>query len=939
MTAKRASKKNADIVDEQLARYRAMRDFTGTPEPAGGSAAKKKGPAKSGTKIVKDSTKAARNSASELPFVIQKHAASHLHYDFRLGWNGVLKSWAVPKGPSYSTKDKRLATQVEDHPIEYGGFEGIIPQGRYGGGTVMLWDMGIWEPQAGHTDVDAGLRDGSLKFTLHGKKMKGNWALVRMGGKAAGKQKANWLLIKEHDSFERAEGETSIEDEEPNSAATGRSMEEIAHAEDHVWNSDHPEKKKQLEKKSQLKPAGAKPVRRVVSKTHSAVGEGVAFDLKGYAKEKLPAFIPPQLAMQTEKPMEQPIDQAGWLHELKLDGYRIQARKNGSEVQLFTRTGLDWTHRMKAISAEVASLAAESAILDGEVVVLERDGTTSFAKLQAAFREGEKHTLTYFVFDLLHLNGHNLRNGELVARKALLARLLEGSHEEHPDIQLSEDISGRGKDVFEKACQLHAEGIVSKRAAGKYISGRTRDWQKTKCAYSQEFVIGGFTLPSNGIRGVGALLLGYYDGGKLIYAGRTGTGFTQKTHGMIREQLERLRVKTAPFEAMPAEARKGALWVKPKLVAEVNFATWTADDLVRQAAFKGLREDKPAKDVRREGELPVREKPIELSASHGAQSSNAAKRASKTDSVQPAKASNARSSPEHAAVRLTHPDKILDSESGLTKQQLADYYWTIAEHMLPQIANRPISLVRCPEGSTKPCFFQKHGNAMLPQGIETVNVPDKKTGKLEPYITIATRESLAEVAQMGVLEIHPWGSRNDDLEHPDRIIIDLDPDEAISWRTLAEAATETREVWKKLGFESFLKSTGGKGLHVVVPIEPKQDWAAVKQLAHAVALKLEKQKPELYLTKMSKAARKGKIFVDYLRNERGATAVAAFSPRARAGAPVSMPLSWSELADSKRPAFHVGDFEDWKGRLKRDPWKKLPLLKQAVEHSELAASR
>ena len=940
MTARRSSKKNADIVDEQLARYRAMRDFSVTPEPDGGSGERKK-PAKSREKT-------AKNSDNRLPFVIQKHAASRLHYDFRLGWNGVLKSWAVPKGPSYSTKDKRLATQVEDHPIEYGGFEGIIPQGRYGGGTVMLWDMGTWEPQPGHTDVNTGLRDGSLKFTLHGTKMKGNWALVRMGGKAVGKQKANWLLIKEHDSFERSADEKSIEDESPNSVATGRSMEEIANAEDHVWNSDHsdkaaekasenaPEKlsEKQMSEKRALGPVRAKASKQA-STTKATAAKQVGFDLNGYPKEKLPEFIAPQLAMQSDKPVDQP----GWLHELKLDGYRIQARKDGAKVQLFTRTGLEWTHRMKAISAEVAGLAAESAILDGEVVVLERDGTTSFAKLQASFREGEKHTLTYFVFDLLHLNGHNLRNGELVARKALLATLLERSHDEHPDLRLGEDISGSGKEVFESACQLHAEGIVSKRAAAKYVSGRTRDWQKTKCAYNQEFVIGGFTLPSNGIHGVGALLPGYYDGaGKLIYAGRTGTGFTQKTHAMIRQQLEKLRAKTVSFESIPADARKCAVWVKPRLVAEVNFATWTADNLVRQAAFKGLREDKLAKDVRREGSVSLQEEPVIRRASHGASNGSAAKRASKADSAKaPAESSDGQQL-QHAAVRLTHPDKVLDTESGLTKQQLADYYWAIAEHMLPQIANRPISLVRCPEGSTKPCFFQKHGNAMLPPGIETVDIPDKKTGKTEPYITLSTRESLAELAQMGVLEIHPWGSTNDNLDHPDRIIIDLDPDEAIAWQTLAESAAETRALWKKLGFESFLKSTGGKGLHVVVPIAPTQDWAVVKQLAHAVALKLEKRKPELYLTKMSKAARKGKIFVDYLRNERGATAVAAFSPRARAGAPVSMPLNWSELEDSKRPAFHVGDFEEWKARLKSDPWKKMPLLKQEVDSAKAGSA-
>jgi bifunctional non-homologous end joining protein LigD len=919
-TVKRHNRNDSDIVDEQLARYRSMRDFSATPEPSGAAAAS---PRKA---ISKSGSKTAKAAANGLPFVIQKHAASHLHYDFRLGWNGVLKSWAVPKGPSYRTGDKRLATQVEDHPIEYGGFEGIIPKGRYGGGTVMLWDTGIWQPQQGHEDVDAGLREGSLKFTLHGKKMKGNWALVRMGGKAAGEKKANWLLIKEHDSFERKEHEPSIVDEAPNSVVTSRTIEQIAQAEDHVWNSNRPDK--------QTKPAAPRVLANARSKT---VLYSSARELKAYPKEKLPAFIPPQLALQ----VSEPVSQSGWLHELKLDGYRIEARKSGSRVQLFTRTGLDWTHRMRKIADEVARLPVADAILDGEVVVLDIDGTTSFAKLQAAFHEGEKHAekhiLTYFIFDLLHLDGHNLRDAELTKRKALLATLLQFAPDAHPNIRLSEHIESDGSGVFANACRLHAEGIVSKRASAKYSSGRTHDWLKTKCTYDQEFVIGGFTLPSNQIHGIGALLLGYYDNsGNLIYAGRSGTGFSQKTHRLIRDQLDKLRSQSAPFKDIPRAARQGVVWVKPKLVAQVSFATWTADNLVRQAAFKGLREDKPAKQVRREQAIPITKKSTANRASHGVRDSSAAKRVSPQTAKEGA-SDTGQPADEQAAVRITHPDKILDTESGLTKQQLADYYWAIAEHMLPQIAGRPLSLVRCPEGSTKPCFFQKHSNPMLPAGIETVDVPDKKTGKLEPYITLSTREALAGLAQMGVLELHPWGSTNQDLEHPDRIIIDLDPDESIAWQTLAQSALETRSLWKKLGFESFLKSTGGKGLHVVVPIVPKYDWAAIKQLAHAVALELEKRRPELYLTKMSKAARKGKIFIDYLRNERGATAVAAFSPRARVGAPVSMPLSWSELNSAQRPSFHVSDFDHWKSRLKRDPWKKLPLLKQEIDPAQVSS--
>ena len=965
-------RKPSDLVDAQLEKYRSMRDFAITAEPSGQVSAKKspgkskaslsqadektplKGLAKRPSKgiakrppkrLVKGHDFSHANKAnpddgalapgsSKLPFVIQKHAATRLHYDFRLGWNGVLKSWAVAKGPSYVTSDKRLAVQVEDHPIDYGGFEGIIPQGQYGGGTVMLWDTGTWEPQPGHTDIDEGLRTGSLKFILHGTKMKGKWALIRMGGKAANEKKPNWLLIKEHDDYERNDSDPAITEEKPNSAITKRTLEQIAQQEDHIWNSKSANAKSTSKRSPDKKSVGGP---HLASEMWDSTKPKPA---PNTLKETLPKFIPPQLATQADTPPTQ----SDWLHELKLDGYRIQARLNNAspskgKVELLTRTGLDWTHRMKSIAAEIANLPAETALLDGEVVVLDQNGLTSFANLQAAFKadakDSPRHDLTYFVFDLLHLNGHNLRNLPLNQRKEILAQLFASSSSE--TLRLSEHLDSNGDQVFQNACKLHAEGIVSKRANAAYTSGRTSSWLKIKCAHQQEFVIGGFTLPSNGIHGVGALLLGYYDNhGKLIYAGRTGTGFTQKTHQLIRNQLDELRAKTNPFQAISAANSRGVIWITPKLVAQVSFATWTSDNLVRQAAFKGLREDKPAKEVRRE-------QPIHLTAkaTHTTRPQTAAKTtksSNKSPGAPPSTASSSKvgDTTDHANIRLTHPDKILDTESKLTKQQLADYYWQIADHMLPQIANRPLSLVRCPEGSTQPCFFQKHTSPTLPPGIETIQVPDKKTGKPEPYITLSTREALAGLAQMGVLELHPWGAQNNNLEHPDRIVIDLDPDESISWPTLASAAKETRTLLKKLGLESFLKSTGGKGLHVVVPIAPEHDWPTIKQFAHAVALKLEKQNPELYLTKMSKAARKGRIFIDYLRNERGATAVAAFSPRARAGATVSIPLAWPELGQPQRPIFHVANFADWQPRLKRDPWKTLPNTHQKIDPEKAA---
>jgi bifunctional non-homologous end joining protein LigD len=580
---KTARSKRADTassaIDEQLARYRSMRDFHITAEPSGVSKPTKK------------------DSPTQLPFVIQKHAASHLHYDFRLGWNGVLKSWAVAKGPSYVVADKRLAVQVEDHPMEYGGFEGIIPAGQYGGGTVMLWDQGTWEPQPAYPDVDAGLRDGSLKFILHGTKLKGKWALIRMHGKSGGSaSKPNWLLIKEHDPFERPASSPAITESEPNSVVTGRSLEQIAASQDHVWNSK--------DTRSSTKPWYSQP-----SKSSPPDPPELTAQFESLPQESQPTFIPPQLAQQTENPPAN----SGWFHELKLDGYRIQARKDSARTQLLTRTGLDWTQRMSAIAAEVAKLPAAQCTLDGEVVVLAPDGTTSFADLQAAFQDDAKHHLTYFVFDLLHLNGHNARNLPLRDRKAILAQLLASAS---PDIlHISDHLESNGPAIFHKACEMRAEGIVSKLASAKYISGRSSAWLKCKCLHEQELVIGGFTLPGAshaGMQGVGALLLGYYEGKKLIYAGRVGTGFTQKTHKLLRDKLDPLAQSKPPFDLSalsaksltPAEAR-GAHWVKPTLVAQVRFATWTADTLVRQAAFLGLREDKPAIEVTRETSAPT----------------------------------------------------------------------------------------------------------------------------------------------------------------------------------------------------------------------------------------------------------------------------------------------------------------------------------------------
>jgi bifunctional non-homologous end joining protein LigD len=939
---KKSSRANSsNAVEKQLSRYRAMRNFDVTAEPRGGAG--------------KQSKKSASDKNSQLPFVIQKHAATRLHYDFRLGWRGVLKSWAVAKGPSYYPGDKRLAVQVEDHPIEYGGFEGIIPKGQYGGGTVMLWDHGTWTP---HGDVDEGLAKGRLKFTLHGEKLRGDWALIRMGGKAAEEKKPNWLLIKEHDGKERGPNDLPVTEEEPDSVVTGRDLDAIAENQDHVWGSRGSQRQKEA-KKSPARPSSKKSAAASHSgsnrlsrrQTSSPPVLSLDSELKHTPKESLPKFVPPQLALQVA---EAP-DGSEWIHELKLDGYRTQGRieshrgNKSSSATLITRGGLDWTHRMPDIAAALTKLPVQSALLDGEVVVFDSQGKTSFADLQAAFQEGKKKPLTYVVFDLLHLNGHNLRGLPLEQRKKILEQIFarDSGHDQNAAIlRYSEHLGARGGEVFKKACQLGAEGIVSKKVSAPYSSGRSGSWLKIKCVRQQEFVIGGFTPPSKTGVGIGALLLGYYRDDELIYAGRTGTGFTQKGRLKMRKMLEEIRRQRTAFFSVPADAARDALWVQPKYVCEVKFATWTADNLVRQASFQGLREDKLAKDVKRElpADVPetqdarrkknveprqpktARKKPVASAATRNHSAGRAATHAvsAKRNLRQPA------NSDKTFPIPLTHPDKQVDSETKLTKSELADYFWAVREHMLPHIVDRPLSIVRCPQGSTKPCFFQKHVTGTLPEGIGGIDIRGRQSGAVESYLTISSPLGLAGLAQMGVLEIHPWGSSNSNIEKPDRLVFDLDPDEAISWKTLAESAKEVRSRLKQCKLESFLKTTGGKGLHVVAPIEPEHDWPVIKAFAQAFAGQMEAENKRLYLTKMTKAARAGKIYIDYLRNERGATSIAPFSPRARQGAPVAVPMDWKELDNAKPPRFLVADFSEWKSRLRHDPWMAMLKKRQSI---------
>ncbi|HWE84142.1 MAG TPA: DNA ligase D [Terracidiphilus sp.] len=888
----------AKAVDRQLARYREIRDFQITAEPRGSAS----------SRTVK--------SADALPFVVQKHAARQLHYDFRLGWRGVLKSWAVAKGPSYVTGDKRLAVEVEDHPMEYGGFEGTIPKGQYGGGTVMVWDFGEWQPLG---DVDRQLADGNLKFMLNGTKLHGKWALVRMrhNPERDRSDKPNWLLLKERDEYAQPEDSPAITELAPDSALTQQTMEQIAESSDHVWEP----KRGLREPESKQDPSRAQRAKSETQKLKS-----LDRLLRGAPLEDFPGFIPPQLA---EEARSAPSGEK-WVHELKLDGYRTQVHvrnsQGGSKVpktRIYTRKGLDWTARMPGLARAAADLGVESAILDGEVVALDHTGRTSFSDLQAAFQNGKQADLIYFAFDLLHLNGYNLRGLPLVKRKEILEKLL-ARPDGNSDLRFCEHLQANGNLVFRKACELGAEGIVSKLVSAPYTSGRGNAWLKMKGTMKQEFVIGGFTPVAKTGHGIGALLLGYYDGGRLLYAGRCGTGFSHSVERALRIRLDALVQKTPSFATLPREARDNAIWVKPELVAQIAFAAWTKDNLIRQSSFQGLRDDKPAIDVIREspvlGEKPS--SPVTLSRKRGAATQDDAP----TD---PAR---------RTTLAITRPNKILDETSGMTKQQLAEYYVAVAEHMLPQVADRPLSILRCPDGVGKQAFFQKHISAGLPNGVRTVSIANKKTGKREEFLTLDSADGLVGMAQLGVLEIHPWGSKNDAVDKPDRIIFDLDPDEAVAWDVLAAAARDLRSRLNQLKLTSYVKSTGGKGLHVVVPIEPEHEWPAIKQFSHATVLKMEKDDPSLYTTNMVKAVRKNRIYLDYLRNDREATAIAPFSTRARPGVPVAVPLDWKELQLAVRPAFHVTDFSDWQKRLRRDPWAGMIQSRQRITNEILLAS-
>jgi bifunctional non-homologous end joining protein LigD len=844
---------------DRLKEYRSKRDFSRTPEPA---------------------PKRSRKARGKLGYLIQKHAARREHFDFRLEHNGALLSWAVPKGPSYDTSIKRLAVRTEDHPIEYSKFEGTIPEGEYGAGTVMLWDTGTWRPEG---DPDDGLANGKLAFTLFGKRLKGKWAFVRLRGRKKDRGKENWLLIKERDDLAHAE-RRPIAEREKRSVKTGRTMEQIARGRK-VWHSNR-------EKKSNGLPASSSAGRARKSKAKKKRKTRTS-------DAELPRFVSPQLATLVDAPP--PGNE--WVHEIKYDGYRAIAAVAGDRVRIFTRKGLNWTDKFAPLVEPLSELPCDSALLDGEIAIADKDGHTNFSALQEAISEG-RGEFGYYLFDLLEIDGKDLRKRPLLERKKALRQLLAGVPKSGP-LFYSDHIEGHGDRAFSHACDLKLEGIVSKEANAPYRSGRTKTWLKSKCGMEQEFVIIGWSPSGKTGRPFSSILLGVNENGELRYAGRVGSGFNEDLLDELAARFRKHQRKSSPAAGVPASVARKAHFLEPKLVAEIAFRGWTGDGLVRQGSFKGLRADKPAREI-------VRETPMSKMTSRAKGKLRKATSAkAETTSIGPD------GSIEIEGVRVTHPNRVLYPGQGINKRQLIDYYLKVADRMLPHIAGRPISLVRCPRGAEKECFFQKHASQGWPDEFRKIRIKEKSG--TDDYLYIEDKAGLVAAAQMGVLELHLWCAQADDVEKPDRMIFDLDPDERVNFAEVKNAARELKARLEKLGLKSFPLATGGKGIHVVVPLARGHSWDEHRNFAEAIARLMAEEEPDRFVATMSKAKRRGKIFVDYLRNQRGATAISPFSSRSRKGAPVAWPVSWAQMARLKnaKPAsilrMPAANSDPWKG--------------------------
>ncbi|MCK9689538.1 DNA ligase D [Scleromatobacter humisilvae] len=874
--AKRARQKPTSDDGTPLARYRAKRDFTITSEP---------GPVRT-------------KPGKQLAFVIQKHDATRLHYDFRLELDGVLVSWAIPKGPSFDPKEKRLAVHVEDHPVAYGTFEGTIPKGQYGAGTVIVWDNGTWEPVG---DPRAGLKAGKLVFKLHGQKLAGLWELVKIA--KPGERQEPWLLFKKHDEWERPHADYDVVNALPDSVVA------------------HP-----------MKPLDDAPVAAIkrAGRTVAAVQKAAAspFDpstLDGARKAALPETMSPQLATLARSAPTH----GDWLYEIKFDGYRLMTRLAKGKATIITRGGHDWTHKMQPLADELATLGITGGWLDGEAVVLDADGLPHFNLLQNALdSKRSSEAIVYYVFDAPFINGYDLRAVPLHARRALLKQVIEAHAGDR--VRFSDDFPADAAQVLETACSLHLEGVIAKRRDGFYTSSRSTDWLKLKCQARQEFVIGGFSDRSDNAKAVGALMLGYYDDhGVLQYAGRVGTGWSSSDAVDLRAKLAKLVSTKSPFPPGTTRSTRWLTrpaaedhWVRPQLVAEVAFAEWTPDGSVRHASYQGLREDKDAKSVTREKAKapPTSEKAV------------TAKKKTLVESMShpaPAvKASSKSGNAEVEGVRITHPERVIDASTGHTKLDLARYYASIAEFMLPHLKSRPVSLVRAPEGVGGELFFQKHADVRTMPGMK--DLPDLWEGH-GALLEVPSAKALVAAAQMNVIEFHTWNSVKQKVDKPDRMIFDLDPGEGVSFATVREGTELMRALLAELGLQCWLKTSGGKGLHVVVPMSARLDYDTVKDFSQRIVQHMAATIPQRFVAKSGPSNRVGKIFVDYLRNGFNATTAAAFSARARPGLGVSMPIAWDELSEMKSGAhWTISDARDRLSFQKSDPWADYWRCKQTM---------
>jgi len=862
------------MASRKLSTYRAKRDFSRTAEPSG-------------------SGKVA--ASPRLRFVIQKHAARRLHYDLRLELDGVFKSWAITRGPSLDPADKRLAVEVEDHPLEYGDFEGTIPQGEYGGGAVQLWDRGFWEPEGRGSPAQA-LAKGELKLIFAGERLRGGWVLVRLRNSRSGKH-PSWLFIKHRDEFARAGADLLEEDR---SVASGRTMAQIAAGRGRgpkpfmmsrrgagranaVWNSNGASKRASGGIAARVQARAA--AQRIRSPQSAASGRAAP----------MPEFVAPALCRLLPRPPEE----TGWAHEIKLDGYRLQLRVAGGHAALLTRKGLDWTERFASIAR--AAEALPDCVIDGEVVALNRDGISDFSALQGALSDGRESALILFAFDLMFLEGRDLRPLPLERRKQELARLLAAlPATARTRLRYLEHFTTAGTAVLESACRLSLEGVVSKRLDAPYESGRTGSWVKSKCRAGQEVVIGGWT--SEGAT-LSSLIAGVFRGGRLVPVGRIGTGFGAAKVRQLQPRLKALASEESPFEErVPVPAGRKIHWLQPRLVAEIEFAGWTEGGNIRQAAFKGLRDDKPAKEVIAETAAAAEDvESASRAASREAKALAPHRSGARGKHAPRGPAQVARRSPGQGSVlgvTISNPDKVLWPDAGdgrpVTKRDFAEYLAAVGDWMLPHIAGRPCSLVRCPDGIGGQRFFQRHAMPGLSNLISLARV----SGDRKPYVQVDRIEGLAALAQIAALELHPWNCVPHQPEVPGRLVFDLDPAPDVGLDTVIEAAREVHERLAAIGLESFLKTTGGKGLHVVTPFEqPRRgalDWPLVKSFAREVCARMAADSPQRYVINMTKRVRGGRIFLDYLRNDRTATAVAPLSPRAREGATVSMPLTWSQ---------------------------------------------